>query len=336
MKGKKAFLAGWLHCSGCLRLLRGAGRGRLVVFAYHRIRPDGAAADHPFDDGVVGPTASVFAKQVAWLRRQTRVLSEDDLLQIIALGRAPDGLNTMITFDDGYRDNYTLALPILRQMGVPAMFFIPTQPIETRTLGWWDVIAYVIKRTTRPSVALEGVQVDLAGRPREEAIRTLQRLMKTRPAQTTASLAGRLAEACGVPLPSPQAQDREIMTWDHIRELAAQGFGIGSHTHTHRVLATLGAQEQEEELRRSKAVIERQIGREVRSLAYPVGGYAHFTLETQALAARCGYALGFSFNTFVNQPGPVNRFDIKRIEGPRSAELLAAASVLPEVFARWN
>ena len=336
MKGKKTLLAGLLHRSGCFYLLRGAGRGRLVVFNYHRIRPDGADSSSPFDDGVFGPTASTFAEQVAWLRDQTCVLSERELLEIVESGRVPDGLSTMITFDDGYRDNYTLAIPILQRMGAPALFFIPTQLIETRRLGWWDVIAYLIKRTTRPSLALDGLRVDLRSRPRGEAVRDVQRLMKTQPAHATGSLIDQLAEACGVPLPGASLQDRELMTWDQIQDLAAKGFGVGSHTHTHRALATLSGREQEEELRRSKAALEQRIGRSVRSLAYPVGGYQHFTLETQALAARCGYALGFSFNTFVNQRGPVHRFDVKRIEGPRSADLLAAASILPEVFARWN
>ena len=336
MKGKKAILAGILHSSGCLRLLRGAARGRLVVFNYHRIRPDGAGSLNPFDDGVFGPSNSEFSRQMAWLRRHTQILSEAELVEIVRSERQPADLCTMVTFDDGYRDNYTLALPVLQRLRIPAIFFIPTQPVDTRQLGWWDVIAYLIKRTTRPSIALDGLRMDLRSRPREEAIRAVQRLMKTQPTHATGSLIDQLAEACGAPLPGASLQDRELMTWDQIRDLAAQGFGIGSHTHTHRVLATLSTQEQEEELRRSKTALEQRIGRGVRSLAYPVGGYQHFTLETQALAARCGYALAFSFNTFVNQQGPVHRFDVKRIEGPQSADLLAAASILPEIFARWN
>ena len=335
MKGKKAILAGILHCSGCLRLLRGAARGRLAVFNYHRIRPDGAGPLNPFDDGVFGPSRSEFSRQMAWLRHHTRILSEADLVDIVRAERPPADFCTMVTFDDGYRDNYTLALPVLQRLRIPAIFFIPTQPIDARQLGWWDAIAYLIKRTTRPSLVLDGLRVDLRSGPRREAIREVQRFMKTQPAHATGSLIDRLADACGVSLPDASLQDRELMTWDQIQDLAAKGFEIGSHTHTHRVLATLSAEEQEEELRHSKAVLEQRLGRGVRSLAYPVGGYQHFTLETQALAARCGYDLGFSFNTFVNQ-GLVRRFDVKRVEGPRSADLLAAASILPEVFARWN
>ena len=105
MSGKKTLLAGVLRRSGCLRLLRHAGSGRLVVFNYHRIRPDGPALPSPFDEGVFGPTISVFARQVAWLQRHTRILSEEGLIQAIRSRRVPHGLSTMITFDDGYRDN---------------------------------------------------------------------------------------------------------------------------------------------------------------------------------------------------------------------------------------
>ena len=336
MKGKKALLAGLLNRSGCLRLLRSTARGRLVIFNYHRIRPDGRDKAGLFDDGVFGPTVSTFAQQVAWLRRQTRVLSEDELLHIVQSGRVPDGLSTMITFDDGYRDNFTLAFPVLQRLGVPALFFIPTESIEARRLGWWDIIAYLIKQTRESHFEMDGRRFDLLRRPRSKIIRDMQRLMKLRPAQMTGSLVDRLATACKVSLPDVHLQDREIMTWEHIRVLAQRGYGIGSHTHTHRVLATLSAEEQEDELRRSRSILDRQVGRRVHSIAYPVGGYQHFTRETQALAAQCGYRLGFSFNTFVNHWGSMNCFDVRRIEEPRGVNLLAAAAILPGLFARWD
>lgn len=333
MSGKKALLAGLLHRSGCLEVLRRSARGRLAVFNYHRIRPDGERTAGLFDDGVFGPTVSTFERQVDWLRRRTRLLSEEELAQAAASGRAPEGLSAMITFDDGYRDNFTLAVPVLQRLGVPALFFIPTQAIEERRLGWWDLIAYLLKRADRPTVSLDELQFDLRRRPRAVAIREAQRFMKTQPATATASWLDRLAEACEVPMPDAALQDGELMTWDQVRRLAQFGFGVGSHTHTHRVLATLEAEEQEEELRHSKAVLERQLGRRIRCLAYPVGGYAHFTRHTQDLAARCGYELGFSFNTSINRWEAFEPFDVKRIEGPHDLSLMAAATALPEVFA---
>lgn len=333
MRGKRIFLAKSLAHSGLLNVIRGTAQDRLVVFNYHRLRPDGWNTANLFDDGVFGPATLMFVGQIEWLKRYTRILTLDELERIVESGRAPHGLSTMVTFDDGYRDNYAIALPVLRRFGVPATFFIATEPTENRRLGWWDLIAYMIKQTMQPQICVEGRKIDVRGR-RAQVIRELQRLMKTAPAQTTTAFLEHLSEACGVALPDAIRQDSQLMTWDHVRELAAEGFGIGSHTHTQRVLATLSPAEQEEELRRSKATLEYQIGRRVQALAYPVGGYRHFTAQTQAIAARCGYTLGFSFNTFVNTWHAFNRFNIKRLSGPDNVSLLAAEAILPGVFAR--
>ena len=61
----------------------------------------------------------------------------------------------LITFDDGYRDNYTLAFPILRKHGVQAVFFLPTAFIGTGKLPWWDVIAYIIKHSVKKHIHIE-------------------------------------------------------------------------------------------------------------------------------------------------------------------------------------
>ena len=57
----------------------------------------------------------------------------------------------LITFDDGYRDNFDLAVPILRERGIPATFFLPTAFLDSPRLPWWDHVAYVIKQTAGPA-----------------------------------------------------------------------------------------------------------------------------------------------------------------------------------------
>jgi len=333
VQGNRARLADFLYRSRLLGLCRFLSQERLIVFTYHRIQPEGSAAPSSFDDGVFGPTVSEFEQQVRWLRDHTRIVSEEELIKSCSTGRRPRGVSTMITFDDGYRDTYTLAYPILKRLGVPAMLFVPTRPITARQLGWWDLIAYLLKKTAKPSVSFDGMQLSLINW-RTRAIRMVQRQMHSTPAETTQDLLGRLAAACEVALPEREIQDRELMTWDHIREVAAHQMAIGSHGHTHRVLATLDPASQREELVLSKQVLEREIGRPVRAFAYPVGGYHTFTAETQRLARDVGYHLGFSFNTFVNEWACFDPFDVKRMMGPELSSLAASMAVLPGLFAR--
>jgi peptidoglycan/xylan/chitin deacetylase (PgdA/CDA1 family) len=326
----KAALAGWLYRSGLLALGGLGVKGRLMVFNYHRIRPDTTPFATPLDEAVFGPPAAILEQQIAWLQQHMRLLSESELIGILDSGRYPSEPCGLVTFDDGYLDNFTLAYPILKRLGAPAIFFIPTQLIESRTLGWWDSIAYLVKRTTKSRIQWNGDSYSLEDRPR--VIRTFLQKMKLESAVKTKSLVQRLAEACGEPVPDPQLQSSQLMSWDQIRELS-RDMGIGSHGHTHTVLATLDAGAQKQELAISKSTLERELGKRVMSIAYPVGGPEHFTQETETAAEQCGYRAGFSFATGTNLWSGIDRFAIRRVSSPTTMSLAVAKARIPAIFA---
>jgi peptidoglycan/xylan/chitin deacetylase (PgdA/CDA1 family) len=125
-------------------------------------------------------------------------------------------------------------------------------------------------------------------------------------------------------MPSPAEQSAELMTWDELKEVAADGVTIGSHCVTHRVLATLSPEEQVFELQESRAVLEERLGLEIKSVAYPVGGKPHFTADTERLAALAGYRVAFSFESGVNPPRITNPWAVRRIPAPLNVPSLAA------------
>jgi peptidoglycan/xylan/chitin deacetylase (PgdA/CDA1 family) len=167
---------------------------------------------------------------------------------------------------------------------------------------------------------------------RSNVIQLFQNKMKLEPAAKTKDLVARLADACGEPLPDPQLQDSQLMSWDQIRELS-RDMAIGSHGHTHTVLATLDPEAQKQELEISKSILERQIGRPIVSVAYPVGGREHFTMETERAAEESGYRAAFSFATGTNSWSAMNRFAIGRVSAPVSMSLTAAKARIPSFFA---
>ena len=157
--------------------------------------------------------------------------------------------------------------------------------------------------------------------------------MKLEPAAKTRDLVARLSEACGVPLPDAQLQSSQLMSWDQIREIS-RSMAIGSHGHTHTVLATLDTGAQKQELQISKSIVEREIGKSVMSIAYPVGGHEHFTHDTEAAAKHCGYSAAFSFATGTNTWRAMNRFAISRVSAPVSMSLIVAKARIPAFFAK--
>jgi peptidoglycan/xylan/chitin deacetylase (PgdA/CDA1 family) len=84
------------------------------------------------------------------------------------------------------------------------------------------------------------------------------------------------------------------LTWDEIREMADMGHEIGSHTVSHRDMATMAVQEAQRELVDSKKILENQLGKPVRWFAYPFGGRNHFPLESVPLVTAAGYEACFS------------------------------------------
>jgi peptidoglycan/xylan/chitin deacetylase (PgdA/CDA1 family) len=331
MQGKKELLSKLMFRAKLLALLKEMRRDILVVFGYHRIRAHLDSAQTPFADDVYGQTAEEFDDHVAWLKENVHVLSEEELIACTESGMRPGRLGVALTFDDGYADNYTLAYPILKKHGVPAIFFIPSKLIEERMLGWWDLIAWILKRTDKPSIVWEGRTFHLPSE-RDDAIRHFHRMMQLEPQSSTQDLIARLGELCGVEPPDPAVRHKELMTWEQLREVARDGIAIGSHTHSHRVLATLDERAQREELEQSKAMLEEKLGQPVRTIAYPVGGYRHFTEQTRRMARETGYKLGFSFCTGINRWGDISPYDVKRLGPPLSVSMLASTTVLPEVF----
>ncbi len=331
MKGKKKFLSDMLLRSRMLGVLQPLVRHSLIIFNFHRIRNDGQAVESSFDDGVFGPTVSVFEKQMEWLSGRFNILSETELIQLKDETNLPSEPSVAITFDDGYIDNYTLAYPVLKRFEIPAIFFIPSAPLIERKLGWWDIIAYLVKNTSESIVRFKNREFF----PREEPepmIAFFKERMALDPATKTQTLIPELASLCNVALPSRECQDRELMTWEQLREVSQNRIAIGSHTHSHRVLATLSSEVQPNELSRSKKELERRIGLRVRTLSFPVGGYEHFSPTTQKLAKECGYELAFSFNTGVNRRELTNPYDIKRVSAHEDISLFAASTIMPRIF----
>src|SRR5438876_506278 len=117
----------------------------LITLAYHRIGVRGETS--PLAESLFGPDAETFSGQIAWLSQNTSPISEADLVDCIERRRPFPKRATLVTFDDGYLDNFTQAAPILKRYRVPAIYFISTAALNQRELFWWDELAWIIRET---------------------------------------------------------------------------------------------------------------------------------------------------------------------------------------------
>lgn len=280
-------------------------------------------------------SANQFYQQMNWLKRHTRILSEQELIDQVLTNNYQQ-LNrpsVVITFDDGYADNYSLAYPILKSLQIPAIFYICTEMIWERKLRWWDLVAYLIKQCRKPSIVIHDHQYTLKNNTLN-IIEDLRLQMYQYPCVRIHNEIRLIVEAVEVNFPSDTTQDRELMTRAQIREMAEHQMTIGSHTHTHQALIGLDDHEYESELTVSKQLLEHTTGEPVRSVSYPFGLYQYISPSIQSVAKRCGYQLGFTSNSGVNYLGRINDMSLKRFSGEldkvSTASLIA---VWPELFA---
>ena len=155
----------------------------------------------------------------------------------------------LLTFDDGYRDNFDVAVPILRECNAPATFFIPTAFLESPRLPWWDHVACVIKQThvrrltveRNPNGGPPPLEIDLQTMSRNAAIMTIIRAFLDERIADEHWFLDRLAERAKVDIDSERLGRELFMSWDQRTQLADSGAGltIGSHAHSHRKLAEL-------------------------------------------------------------------------------------------------
>jgi peptidoglycan/xylan/chitin deacetylase (PgdA/CDA1 family) len=283
-----------------LALRSWAQRDSTVILTYHRVLEKWDPALDYSQPGMV-VTIPTFERQLAFLVRHFEIVPLGALLDGEAGRRPLRRPRCVITFDDGWRDNYELALPILRRHGLPATIFLTTGFIGTDRVFWHTELIYLLMvgelaqflRNERalagyPRAVREGLR-RCAGLGRVSSADETDALVETVKATCEEDrihdLIGALSRAAGLSRPLLPGR-RFFLDWGQVREMAASGFEIGSHGCSHRILTRLSTHEAEQELVRSKAEIECRVGGAVRHFAFPNDG-ANPTLT--GLAARAGY-----------------------------------------------
>jgi peptidoglycan/xylan/chitin deacetylase (PgdA/CDA1 family) len=326
---KKSMLRHALHFTGVMAARwRSLARG-LYVFNYHRI---GNPLLTAYNRGIFSCSAERFEEHLIILKERFEVISLDRLDHDSngCKSRRPLAL---ITFDDGYIDNYQIAFTLLRKQGLSAVFFLPTSFIGTACLPWWEELPWLLRHAPHRELRLAGWDKPFPLTEGERSIRMVMDALKRRNVPMKEQTE-EVREACGGIRPPAGDVGQLFLNWDQAREMRAGGMDLGSHTHTHRILSSLSAEEQYQELEQSRAVLEAELQDQVTAVAYPVGGPTSYTQETSELALKAGYRAGFNFLRRTNQVPLSNRLDIARlaVDGNMNSRELQALACFPSIF----
>jgi peptidoglycan/xylan/chitin deacetylase (PgdA/CDA1 family) len=285
-----------------------------LVLNYHRIGDPDAT---PYDPSVFSATADEFRRHMELAASFGRILSLEQVADLAVSLTAPaDGhFRILVTFDDGYLDNYEIAFPILRQMGIPAVFFLPTSFIGTGKIPWWDEVAYILRNAKRrqfsltyPVIAL----IDLEAEGFHTSLAKVLHLRKDPAVSDPERFLNELVIAADSDRPGKSAS-RCFLDWDEAKRMLAGGMALGGHTVSHGILSQLSPEAQQQEINQCRADILSRTGTHALAFAYPVGRTDSFTAFTQSAVREAGFRLAFSFyGGLVSLPLP-DPWDIPRV-----------------------
>jgi peptidoglycan/xylan/chitin deacetylase (PgdA/CDA1 family) len=294
-----------LKAGKLLPALRRVSHSKYAILCYHRVGTEGI----PYYSTM--PTRQ-FEMQMQFLRENFRVLS---LRQLCDELRNPAGCGrgVAVTFDDGYSDLFTQALPVLRKYEIPATVYLTAGCIETGEVAWYDRIFLALQVAPGPAieVPIKGGLRFLLGSPQQrveigaQIVSILRRTAVPEQRHFCAALEQQLS------LPLDKLTHR-MLSWAQVREMRSAGIFFGSHTLSHPVLSQLDIADIEKELRESKSILETRLGEPVLDFAFPFGKAEDCGPIARAAVARCGYRSAVTTVWGINTPG-ADMHSLKRL-----------------------
>lgn len=263
-----------------------------LVLVYHSI-----VAEEKSEPFRYHHTVAEFEAHLEWIGTRCTPATLADFVRWKDGRFQPSKPLALVTFDDGYRNNATVAAALLQRKGIPATFFLSSGYIGDDRVLWPDEV--FARVCAWPNATMEGPAGDRHAVPessqeREWLAHAIVEECKNATDGGRRDFIARLARetpSCD-PLQDDDAQ--RFMSWDEARGLGTAGFDLGSHTVTHPILRSLGADELRRELSESRAVIEKQTGRPCTALAYPNGRARDIGAAVLAATAEAGYEYAFT------------------------------------------
>lgn len=288
---KKA-VAAFLYYSGCIHFLENGKDKPGIILAYHRILPK-ESAEITYTQPGMYVTTETFEQHMAFISKNFSLLRLEDL----AHDPRPDNI-CMVTFDDGWADNYTHAFPILKRYGIPATIFLSTNMVGKRVWPWTDRISFYIHstplkefidiwKTALKKSGLEHLKSILTSQDKGAVREQVISYMKAMDNHEVLLIMGHLDKIMA-------NQNQELMrtrpwlTWDEVIEMREAGLSFGSHTHNHLILNSIPLLQARDEILTSQKILSERTGFPVTMFCYPNGVFSD---EIMRIVSGAGYKI---------------------------------------------
>ena len=249
------------------------------VFMFHRVLPEGEAS---YDPELVTST-KLFGAFLDWVCDRYRLVSLDELVRYCQQPRKGESAICAITFDDGWRDNFLHALPLLRQRQLTATIFLPVRFIGTERRFWQERLRVCLEDLDSRNEADSTLKTAMNRFPwcpqllvREKKFERLRRILLNRPSCEAEKFVDFLATVTG---PLPALTDRAFLDWAEVRAMQDAGMTFGSHTLHHTLLTRAEPAIVEWEIQESRRELTERLGAPPVGFAYPWGATGNYIRE---------------------------------------------------------
>ena len=279
----------------------------MIVLCYHKI----CETEHDWNGIVTSP--DTFRKQLEYIKDTIGFIGAEEFRKNSEADKA------LLTFDDGFEDNFFNVLPILEEMKLPAIFFVATATLEKREETWCNELVWLLlegteypkfmnlhmneKNETFKTETLED---------RLDAYRIIRKYLLGAEVEARNELFREIKKYPGVEF-SGKRDTHYMLSAEQLKRMAQSKYvTIGCHTVSHRSLARLCEKEQYEEIKNSKEVLERMLERAIEYFAYPFGGIYDYSPKTIEMLEELGFCSAFS-TTYKRWSKEKSKFEIPRI-----------------------
>ncbi|BBH22983.1 hypothetical protein Back11_43280 [Paenibacillus baekrokdamisoli] len=240
----------------------------LYIVGYHRISENLPAKDVH----VLAITQKNLADHFQYYNKQFEIITLDQVEPLLKQAKLKKNY-MVVTFDDGYRDNFTLGQALFKKFEIPATIFLTASPIEERMPLWTDSIDHMVFSSKLDSVLLklQNLKGEFSLTTQHDRVQ-LSELVKNEIKQHNEQIKQQMIKELGYRLEvGIMTSDALMINWHEVKQLMEVNVQMGSHTMHHPTLSAIDLQEAIGELKQSKSLIDQRIGQEVRHFAYPYG-----------------------------------------------------------------
>lgn len=307
----KEFLFTLCDFSGVTYYFKRRNRDKITILMYHGVVKKPLV---PFCWTQINEREMEY--QLTYLKKHYSILKLSEVMDRIQNSLPLPHNTAVVTFDDGYKNNFTIAYPLLKRLEIPATIFLATGSISTKALNWYDQLYLGIKNSDEKEIDLRqyglGLNSLASDKKKQHSFENIVEHLKRVPSNLKEAILKDILHTLGT-YKNMSETDFVPLDWKEIIKMDQEGLvEFGGHSVTHNILSRLSDAEMENEIVQSCKAIENHLGAKCMSFAYPNGTRNDFTQRSKDLLRMNGIQCGLTTISGLNTVNE-DRYELKRI-----------------------